>query len=123
MRRIELKAVLFALSMALAVASPVFAEDQGVTLINVFEVPADKLDESIAMWEQARDFLQAQPGYIATALHQSVQDDARFRLINIAKWESAAAFVAATQSMRETAGLQQIDGLRATPGLYTVIRD
>lgn len=92
------------------------------TLINPFEVPADKLDEAILMWEEARDFLKQQPGYISAALHQSVAPDARFRLVNIAKWESADAFRAATQKMQAEANLPRIEGVSGGPALYTVIR-
>lgn len=96
--------------------------DLSVTLINPFTVPADKLDSAIEMWEQARDFLAQQPGYISTALHQSVAPDASFRLINIAKWESSEAFRNATNKMRSEADLPRIQGVVGGPALYTVIR-
>lgn len=96
--------------------------DTALTLINAFEVPADKLDESIVMWEQGRDFLQKQPGYISTALHQSISDDARFRLINIAKWKDADSFMAATKKMRAEPSISKVEGLIPNPALYTVIR-
>ena len=92
-----------------------------ITLINPFIVPADKLDETITMWKQARDFLQTQPGYISTALHQSLSPDAQYRLINIAKWESPEAFKAATQKMQTEANLPRIEGVKGGPELYTVI--
>ena len=72
-----------------------------VVLINPFEVPADKLDESIAFWEICRDFLQIQPGYISTKLHQSLKDDATFELVNVAVWASAQDFMAASQNMQQ----------------------
>ncbi|MEM7169850.1 MAG: antibiotic biosynthesis monooxygenase family protein [Pseudomonadota bacterium] len=91
-------------------------------LINPFTVPAGKLDETIAMWEQARDFLQKEPGYISTALHQSVSLDAQYRLINVAQWESVETYTAATKKMRSEANLPRIEGVRPAPALYTVIR-
>ncbi len=94
-----------------------------VTLINPFEVPAGKLDEAIRLWEQARDFLRQQPGYISTELHQSLSPDAPYPLINIAKWESVETFKAATGKMRTEANLPRIEGLRPAPQLYTVIRN
>ena len=103
-------------------ATPGVASDHGITLINAFEVPADKLEDTIAFWEKARDFLQTQPGYISTALHQSIDEQSRFRLINVAKWESAEAFMAASKNMRAQASLPKIDGLVANPALYFVIR-
>ena len=97
--------------------------DKHVVLINPFEVPPGKLEETVAMWEKARDFLKTQPGYISTALHQSSKPDARFLLINVAKWSSAEAFFAATKKMSADANLPRIEGVVASPGLYQVIRN
>lgn len=77
----------------------------------------------LLMWEQGRNFLQEQPGYISTALHQSITDDARFRLINVAKWESAETYMAATKKMRASPDIPKVEGLIPNPALYTVIRD
>ena len=98
-----------------------FAVEGEVTLINVFEVPEGMLEETVAMWTQSRDFLQTQPGYISTALHRSVGPDARYQLINIAKWDSIDAFDAATAAMRTEAGIAPVEGLSFTPGLYQVV--
>lgn len=88
-----------------AFSAPSFASDDVVILINPFVVLAGKLDETISMWEKARDYLQKLPGYISTALHQSVVDDARYRLINVAKWSNIEMYQAATKKMRTEAGL------------------
>ena len=98
------------------------SEENAIVLINPFVVPADKLDETITMWEQARDYLQTQPGYISTALHQSLAPDATFRLINVAKWESAEAFQTASKKMAAEADLPRIEGVVADPSLFSVIR-
>ena len=66
--------------------------------------------------------MQTQPGYISTSLNHSITDDVHFRLINVAKWESAEAFIVASKKMQEEAGLPRIEGLLPSPGLYTVIR-
>ncbi|MES0883611.1 antibiotic biosynthesis monooxygenase family protein [Roseibium sp. SCP14] len=73
-----------------------------VTLINAFEVPADQVEETILFWEKARDFLQTQPGYISTRLHQSLSPDAKFQLVNIALWKSPEAFQSAIRKMHES---------------------
>lgn len=104
---------------ALATASPAAAE---VTLINVFEVPAGRQEEVIAAWEKARDFLKGEPGYITTALHQAIAPDARFALINVARWESPEAFAKATRRMGEAGIFPKIDGLGVNPALYRVVR-
>ena len=118
-----MKTVLAAVAAFLIGASVVKgATNTSVVLINPFEVPEGELDATIAMWEQARDFLQRQPGYRSTALHQSLASDARFRLINVAEWESAEAFMAASKKMQSEAGLSGVDGLVASPALFRVIR-
>ena len=93
-----------------------------MVLINPFVVPPDALDETIAMWEQARAFLAAQPGYISTKLHQAVSPDAQYLLINVANWESIETFQAAIAALRSQAALPKIDGVIPAPQLYTVIR-
>ena len=93
-----------------------------LTLINVFEVPADEADSFIAAWEQARDYLEGQPGYVDTALHQAVTPGAAFQFVNVAHWRSAEDFVAATQSegFRESAaGLARYP---FHPALYRTVR-
>ncbi len=67
-----------------------------VVLINTFEVPEAEDEEFLAGWERQREFLSAQPGYLATRLHRSLSPDADFRFVNVARWESARAFRDAT---------------------------
>ena len=73
-----------------------------VTLINVFEVPAEQIEETILFWEKSRDFLQTQPGYISTRLHQALSPDAKFQLVNVALWESPETFQAAIRKLHES---------------------
>ncbi len=93
-----------------------------VVLINVFEVPEGKVNEAIKMWETARTFLKAQPGYISTELHQSLDNSARFQLINVAEWEDAESFKNATEAMKKSGNLPKIDGLVGNPSLYKIIK-
>ena len=96
-------------------------QPENVILINPFEVPEGKLEASVKYWEACRDFLKTQPGYISTELHQSIKDDARFMLINVAEWESAKAFMEASQKMAKELGVKPPEGLKANPSLNTVI--
>lgn len=98
-------------------------DSKHVTLINSFEVPTGKLAESIKYWEDCRDFLKIQPGYISTKLHQSIKEDARFMLVNVAKWESPKTFMDATKKMQKVIGAPSIEGLKPNASLYTVIRE
>jgi heme oxygenase (mycobilin-producing) len=106
----------------------VVAEDQpptdapgGVVLINAFEVPPDGDDAFLAAWEQIRQFLRTQPGYLATRLHRSLSADADFRFVNVGRYQSPQAFQAAVQQhgFRQAAAAIQH---RAHPALYEVVR-
>lgn len=93
-----------------------------IVLINPFEVPKGQLEASIQYWEACRDFLKKEPGYISTELHQSIKDDAKFELINVAVWESPKVFMEASKKMVKELGVTPPDGLKANPSLYNVIR-
>ncbi|MPY21761.1 antibiotic biosynthesis monooxygenase [Shewanella psychropiezotolerans] len=101
---------------------PTTAMAQNVILINPFEVPKGQEAEAIVYWEAARDFLQQQPGYVSTELHQSIQPNARFHLINIAEWENIETFKAATSKMRKELTQKRIEGMKFYPALYDIIR-
>jgi heme-degrading monooxygenase HmoA len=89
-------------------------------LINLFEVPAGADEGFVAGWERARDFLRAQPGYLATELHRSLADDADFRFVNVAHWQSPAAFQAA---LSQPAFPGRELPFPAHPALYQVVRE
>jgi heme-degrading monooxygenase HmoA len=93
----------------------------GVVLINAFEVPPDGDDAFLAAWEQSRQFLRTQPGYLATRLHRSISAQADFRFVNIGRYHSPQAFQAAVgqPGFRQAAAAIQH---RAHPGLYQVVR-
>jgi heme-degrading monooxygenase HmoA len=97
--------------------------DDSVTLINAFEVPATEAEAFIAAREKTRDYLEAQPGYGNTALHQAVTPGADFEFVNIAHWRSAEDFAAATQSP----GFREVAAALARyprhPALYRTVRN
>jgi len=96
-------------------------DGDGVVLINAFEVPSQADDPFIAGWNGARELLAAQPGYLGTRLHRSL-GAADFRFVNIARWSSPQAFVAAV----EHPGFQRAAAampFASHPALYEVIRD
>ncbi|GAB4576573.1 MAG: antibiotic biosynthesis monooxygenase [Roseibium sp.] len=99
------------------------ATAEPVTLINVFEVPADRLDETVQFWEKARDFLKTQPGFLSTRLHRSLSPEAKFQLVNVARWQSPEAFQAAIGRMRATGLGTEMRDTVFHAGLYRVIRE
>ena len=95
-----------------------------VTLINPFEVPKGKEEECLEMWKEAAEYLKNQPGFINTKLHQSIIDDAKFKYINVAEWETPESFFKAVDTdefKKITAGT--MEAYPHHPSLYTVIVD
>jgi antibiotic biosynthesis monooxygenase len=96
-------------------------QKNAVVLINTFSVPAGKEAAALASWQKARDFLQTQPGYLGTRLHQNLDPNGTYHLVNVARWQSAEAFKAATEKMRAALPDNQVEGVIAQPGLFKVI--
>lgn len=91
-------------------------------LINAFEVPGGQAGQLIAASEKTRDCLAAQPGYVDTALHQSVTPGVEFRFMNIARWQAAEDFQRATQSAGFRESAAGLASYRPRPGLYLLVR-
>ena len=111
---------LCATALTLAPVARAAAPSSGVVLINPFEARPGREAECLAMWKRAADFLRAKPGFRSTALHESLQPDARFRYVNVAVWDSAQAFRAAVSdpAFRQ---LSATDACTGSPALYTVV--
>ena len=93
-----------------------------LVLINVFEVPTTEADQFIAAWEKTRDYFKSQTGYVDTALHQAVAPGADFQFVNVARWQTAEDFMAATQSAGFRESAAGLVSYRPHPGLYRVVR-
>jgi heme-degrading monooxygenase HmoA len=89
-------------------------------LINVFEVPEGRDEEFLAGWEQGKQFMEQQPGYVSTALHRSLDPKARFRYINVAVWESPEDFNAALNHPEFVAYRERVP-FAHYPSVYTVV--
>lgn len=92
-----------------------------VILINSFEVPGADAARFITAWQRARDYLQAQPGYVDTALHQAVTPEADFQFVNIARWATAQDFMTAIQSPGFRQAAADLAGYRSHPSLYKIV--
>lgn len=91
-----------------------------VVLINLFEVPVAADERFLASWERARDFLAGQDGYLTTELHRGLRPDAGFRFVNVAAWQSAAAF----QTAINQPGFPGRElPFPSHPSLYQVVRE
>ena len=95
--------------------------EQPLVLINAFEVAEGNDDEFVAAWQPAREFLETQPGYAGTTLHQTVSPDSEFRFVNVARWQTAQEFQAAVTSDAFRAAAAGLAQFRSHPGLYRVV--
>lgn len=100
--------------------------DRSVTLINVFEVPAEHVDAFVDGWRRRAELMSSKPGCLGTTLHRAVSPRARFQFVNVARWESHEAFQAATADpeFRRRAAAVTTDPrapVSANPDLYRVV--
>ncbi len=94
--------------------------DEGVVLINLFEVaPADD-ERFLAGWRRVRDELAAQRGYLGTRLHRSSDEETGFRFVNVARWSSPLPFFRATNEPRFQAAAAALP-FPSHPAIYQVI--
>jgi heme-degrading monooxygenase HmoA len=64
-----------------------------VVLVNLFTLDKSDEPEFLGVWRDDAAFMKAQPGFISTQLHRALGENATY--LNIAVWESNAAFRAA----------------------------
>jgi heme oxygenase (mycobilin-producing) len=99
-----------------------------VTLINVFEVPAEKVDSFVEKWRERADLMTRAPGFLDAKLHRAMSSESRFQLINVARWSSREAWQAATSNPQFQASLRELRNdtsvdFSANPALYEVVAD
>lgn len=88
------------------------------TLINVFMVPQDKLDEFLMHWKKTCAYFEEHaPGFIETHLHRNVGvGNQSFQFINIARWESGEAWRSSHDLYRPTE--YDIEGVKGHPAIF-----
>ena len=95
-----------------------------VTLVNCFEVPAGREEEFFALWRKVNDYMRVKPGYISHKLHRSLAPDARYRYVNVARWESAQQFQAAhDEGFRALVNRPEWAAFKTIPALYEVVHE
>ncbi len=93
------------------------------TLINVFQVPADREAEFLALWERANEMLRSASGYTSTRLHRAVRPDARYRYINVAQIESVENWRTVVGGPDFVALSAEMADFQPAPALYEVVRE
>ena len=94
-----------------------------VTLINSFQVAEDRDVEFHELWERTSRYFTRQPGFRSLRLHRAVSADATYRWVNVATWESEAAFRAAhaTAEFREVVTAAGWQEFPSSPVLFEVV--
>jgi heme-degrading monooxygenase HmoA len=93
-----------------------------ITVINPFEVPGNRHEEALGLWDRANALFEQQDGFLSARLYKAVDPAARFHYVTVAEWEGVEAFMAALGSDE----LQALEGELAefphSPGAYVVVR-
>jgi heme oxygenase (mycobilin-producing) len=96
-----------------------------VTLMNNFQVAEDRDEQFYAIWDRTRRYFTRQPGFRSLRLHRAVNQDATYRWVNVAVWDSEADFRAAfaTEEFREVVTADGWDEFPSSPVLYEVVTE
>ncbi|SOD63317.1 Antibiotic biosynthesis monooxygenase [Streptomyces zhaozhouensis] len=90
--------------------------DNGSTLIDVWELPEERIDESVARWRERVGLIRTAPGFRDARLHRRLSPESPFGLVNVAHWDSveardeALAHPAFTASAATTSGYATVYG-------------
>ncbi|NIH80320.1 antibiotic biosynthesis monooxygenase family protein [Amycolatopsis viridis] len=96
--------------------------ENGVTFINVIELPADEVDAFVEQWRERAKLMRDAPGFRDSRLHRAQLPDTRFQLVNVAHWDSAEAWEAATGQPGFRAAMRGVPGVVSpNPALYDVV--
>ncbi len=92
-----------------------------VTLINVFSVPAAKEAEFVQWWQDVKEHITKQEGFISGKFHKSIKPDSRYNFINVAIWDNEEVYWKAYEKnvtpMKAQLGRL---GVEMTPALYHI---
>lgn len=89
-----------------------------VTLINVFNVPEDKIDAFLTEWRKTSAFFKANaPGFIETHLHRNTgTGNQTFQFVNIARWTSGEAWKESHDLYKPTE--YALEGVKGHPAIF-----
>ncbi|MGE5762650.1 MAG: antibiotic biosynthesis monooxygenase family protein [Mycobacterium leprae] len=98
--------------------------DEPITLINVFEVPAQQVGTFVEQWRARAEIMTSAPGFRDARLHQALSPNARFQFVNVAHWDSREAWEAAQANPEFRARIDALEAevrVGANPALYRVV--
>ena len=99
--------------------------DRSVTFINVFEIPADKVDAFLPGWRERARIMSTMPGFRDYRMHRAISGDSRFQLVVVGHWDSPDALAAAMANPDFRAQMRALDEdpdlrISYSPALYEV---
>jgi heme oxygenase (mycobilin-producing) len=99
--------------------------DHPFVFVNAIEIPEHQVDTFLEGWLERADFMRRQKGFRDYRMLRALRTGGRFQLINVARWDSAEAFGAATADPEFQKQLQALNDnpdldVIANPGLYEV---
>lgn len=93
-----------------------------VTLINAFNIPADKEEEFLENWKKTTDVFSQKKGFLESHLHRNTGvGNPTFLYINIARWESAEAWHRIHGEYKPTE--DDIPGVQGHPAIFESVID
>jgi heme oxygenase (mycobilin-producing) len=92
-----------------------------VTLINVFSVPNGRESDFVKWWQDVKEHITAQEGFVSGKFHRSIKPDSRYNFINVALWENEEVYWKAHEKSVTPmkTKLEQL-GVDMVPALYHV---
>lgn len=69
------------------------AGDDGVTMINAFDLPADRVGEFLDLWRPRAGWIATTPGFLGYRMHRAV-GETRIPLVNVVRYADADAWKA-----------------------------
>ncbi|GAA3885755.1 antibiotic biosynthesis monooxygenase family protein [Streptomyces sedi] len=98
--------------------------DYGSTLIDVWELPEERIDASVARWRERVGLIRTAPGFRDARLHRRLSPEAPFGLVNVAHWDSVEARDEALAHPGFTASAATANGYATVHGgWYDVVAD
>ncbi|MGH3546884.1 MAG: antibiotic biosynthesis monooxygenase family protein [Pseudonocardiaceae bacterium] len=97
-----------------------------ITLINSFEVPPDHVDTFVDEWRERAKIMSTAPGFRDFRMHQVISPGARFQFVNVAHWDSYAAWEAAGANPEFRSRVDALDPqvrTGANPAIYRVVAE
>ncbi|MEV0251990.1 antibiotic biosynthesis monooxygenase family protein [Nocardia sp. NPDC050712] len=97
-------------------------QGDGITFVNAFELPTEKVEEFIAHWHGRAELMSHASGFRDNRLHRTTEPGAQFALVNVAHWDSADAWRAAGANPAFQQRLSAAPAYAtANPALYEIV--